>query len=193
MLSVGSPVFEDLAKLEVSDASGRTVRLGSFWRDEPCLLVFVRHFGCVGCGEQVSELSPRLPELERAGVRVVLIGNGDKRYIEGFSERYGLADKRVEVVTDPSLASFRAAGLQRSWWATHGARAMLDTARGMAKGIPHRAVEGDSTQQGGVLLVDGRGVLRFYHRNESIGDHPTANELVEAALVLSATSAAVRV
>src|SRR5262249_29473814 len=152
---------------DVTDVEGRHVRLGSFWQEgrggpyrddsalqaRPCLLIFIRHFACVGCGEQVMDLSARLPELQRAGVRVVLIGNGDERYLAGFIERYALGDKRVEIVTDPSLGAFRAAGLLRSWWATYGARAIVDLARGMSKGFPHLPAEGDATQQGGALLV----------------------------------------
>ena len=193
MLTVGSSVPERFADAQVSDGQGHVVPLRSFWHGRPCLLVFIRHFACVGCGEQVTELSPRLPELERAGVRVVLVGNGEPRYLAGFVERYALGDKPVEIVTDPSLESFREAGLVRSWWATHGPRAIVDLARAMSKGLPHLPAEGDANQQGGVLLVDVDGTLRFYHRNESLGDHPSASQLVETALVLTVRSLAARV
>ncbi len=36
---------DDLAKLPVLDADGRTVELGSLWRDRTAVLVFLRHFG----------------------------------------------------------------------------------------------------------------------------------------------------
>jgi hypothetical protein len=65
----------------------------------------------------------------------------------------------------------------------------------MTAGHPHRPVEGDRTQQGGVLLVDGRGIVRFFHSNRSLGDHADTSDLVEAALKLriEASSAAARV
>jgi hypothetical protein len=58
-------------------------------------------------------------------------------------------------------------------------------ARAMVAGYPHRHVEGDRTQQGGAILVDARGVVRFTHRNRAIGDHAPASDLVEAALRLA--------
>ena len=36
---------DDLAKLTVLDPEGKTVELGTLWRDKPAVLVFVRHFG----------------------------------------------------------------------------------------------------------------------------------------------------
>jgi hypothetical protein len=55
----------------------------------------------------------------------------------------------------------------------------------MAAGYPHRAAEGDRTQQGGVLLVSRDGVVRLLYRSRSVGDHPAASELVAAALRLA--------
>jgi hypothetical protein len=34
-----------LSGIELSDADGRTWRLGAFWNDRPVVLVFIRHFG----------------------------------------------------------------------------------------------------------------------------------------------------
>jgi hypothetical protein len=36
---------DDLAKLTVQDEHGRSVELGSLWREHPVALAFVRHFG----------------------------------------------------------------------------------------------------------------------------------------------------
>jgi hypothetical protein len=36
---------DDLAKLTVLDADGRTIELGSLWREGTAVLVFLRHFG----------------------------------------------------------------------------------------------------------------------------------------------------
>jgi peroxiredoxin len=149
------------------------------------LLVLLRHFGCVGCAEQVTELAPRLDELARAGVRVVLVGNGTPAQLATFLERHALAHALVDVVTDPSLGVYRALGLVRSRWATVGPRALYETARAMGAGHPHQSAEGDPTQQGGSILVDAGGMVRFSWRNRSIGDHASSSDLVEAALKLA--------
>jgi hypothetical protein len=36
---------DDLAKLTVQDEHGRSVELGTLWREHPIALAFVRHFG----------------------------------------------------------------------------------------------------------------------------------------------------
>jgi hypothetical protein len=36
---------ESLDSVSVLDLEGQEVRLGSFWRDQSVVLVFVRHFG----------------------------------------------------------------------------------------------------------------------------------------------------
>jgi hypothetical protein len=36
---------DDLATMTVLDERGQPVPLGTFWRDRPAVLAFVRHFG----------------------------------------------------------------------------------------------------------------------------------------------------
>jgi len=181
---VGERVPDDVAEARVLEASGAEVRVGSFWDRQPCLLVVLRQFGCVGCAEQVRELAPRLFELSRVGVRTVLVGSGSIEQCAAFAVRNALDGAPALLVTDPSLGLHRALGLVRSAWATVGPRALLETARAMAAGHPHRAAEGDRTQQGGALLVARSGVVRLFHRSRSIGDHLPASDLVHAALLL---------
>jgi hypothetical protein len=157
------------------------------------LLSFLRHFGCTGCSEHVTELSPRLLELSSLGVRTVFVGNGAPHFIEGFVARHGLADKGAEVVTDPTLNAFRAAGLTRSAWATFGPRAVADLVRGLTQGLAWAGTQGDNLQQGGSLVVDAQGLTAFYHRSESLGGHARATDLVEVAMRLAAARASVHV
>ena len=150
--------------------------------DAPLLLVFLRHFGCISCSHHVTELAPRLDELHALGVRTLFIGNGTPNFIEGFVERFSLADKPVEITTDPTLESFAAAGLVRSAWATFGPQAIWDALRAWGAGHTNEPTEGDDLQQGGTLLVDERGVVVWYHRNQSLLRHAATVDVVEAAL-----------
>jgi AhpC/TSA antioxidant enzyme len=189
----GRPVPQELAASRVLDGAGRPRPLGDSWAGGACLLSFLRHFGCTGCSEHVTELSPRLLELSALGVRTVFVGNGAPHFIEGFVERHALADKRVEVVTDPTLGAFRAAGLLRSAWATFGPRSIVDELRGLSRGLGFGGMKGDQLQQGGSLIVDASGVVAFYHRSESLGGHASAADLLDVAMRLAAARAAVHV
>jgi hypothetical protein len=116
---------------------------------------------------------------------VVLVGNGTRAERDGFVARYALADAAVDVVSDPLLATYRAAGLARSTWATFGPRSVRDAARALAAGHLPRRREGDRTQQGGSMVVDARGVVTFFKKNRSIGDYAPASDLVEAVLCVT--------
>src|SRR5262252_3831861 len=106
-IAVGETAPRALADATVLDRASREIQLGSFWAQMPCVVVFLRHFGCIGCAEQVTELAPRLDELREAGVRTILVGNGAPQMIDAFIERHALADKACAIVTDPSLGAFR--------------------------------------------------------------------------------------
>jgi len=189
-LQVGEPVPPALAKATVLRSAGDEVVLGTLWAEGPCVLVFLRHFGCPACAENVGEILPRLADLRTLGVRVALVGSGEPAQVVAFVARAGLEGRAVEVLTDPTLAAYRAAGLARGTWATLGPVSLYQVARSMARGYAHARVQGDPLQQGGTLVVDHRGRLAFYHRNESAGDHPPAVKLVDAALALTARSGA---
>jgi hypothetical protein len=189
----GQSVPHELAESRVLDGAGRARPLGESWAQGACLVSFLRHFGCTGCSEHVTELSPRLLELSALGVRAVFVGNGAPHFIEGFVTRHGLTDKRVEVFTDPTLGAFRAAELLRSAWATFGPRGLIDKARGLTHGLGWGGMKGDQLQQGGSIIVDARGVVAFYHRSESLGGHARASDLLEVAMRLAAARAAVHV
>ena len=167
--------------------------LGSYWEKQACVVVMLRHFGCIGCDVTVTELAPRLGELHAAGARTLLVGNGAPAAIDGFVERHGLGDKPVDVLTDPSLTAVRAAGLVRSAWSTFGPRAVVDYVRAMGAGFVPRKVAGDLLQQGGALVVDTGGRVVFRHVATSLADHADGSDLVDAALGLALRAAPMRV
>jgi peroxiredoxin len=189
----GRSVPPELGEATVLDREGRPHRLGSCWERGPCVVVLLRHFGCIGCDVTVTELAPRLDEIHAAGARTVLVGNGAATSIEGFVERHALADKPVSIFTDPSLAVFRAAGLVRSAWATYGPRSIADYTRAVVAGFVPRKTEGDVLQQGGTLVVDAGGRVVLHRVARSLGDHADASDLVDAALSLAARASPVRV
>jgi hypothetical protein len=182
-----------LADAVVLDRAGAGRPLGSYWEKQACVVVMLRHFGCIGCDVTVTELAPRLVELHAAGARTLLVGNGPPGAIDGFVERQGLGDKPVDVLTDPTLAAFRAAGLVRSAWATFGPRAIVDYVRALAHGFSPRRTEGDYFQQGGALVVDAGGRVVLHHVATHLGDHADGSDLVDAALGLALRRAPMRV
>lgn len=187
---LGEPVPVSLADYKVLDRQGCEIIVGSLWAGGSTLLIFLRPFGCSCCNEQISELAPRLEELHELGVRTVLVGSGDPHIIDRVVERFALSGKKVEIVTDPGLAAFKAAGLRRSFWATYGPLAIWDMIRAIGHGHFSHLGEGDALQQGGALLIDADGKLAWCHKSISRGGHAPSVEIVEAAMRLVLKQAA---
>jgi len=181
-LTVGLLLPPELADARVADAAGGTASLRSYVGNKRALVVFLRHFGCVGCSQQVAVLTPRLLELDQLGVKTFLVGNGLPEHIDAFVERHQLGDKTVMVLTDPSRRAFKAAGFRRSVWSTFGVRAIWDALRAFGAGHRQYGLEGDPFQQGGVVLVDEHGRVAFHHENRTLADYTEPGDVVEAAL-----------
>jgi peroxiredoxin len=186
--AVGDSASSALADAPVICIDGESRPLGSWWADGPALVVFIRHFGCIGCSVHIHDLAPRLDELANLGLRTVIVGNGDKQNLATFVERNLLEDKPADIVTDPSLASFEAAGLERSFLGTFGPRALYETLRAFGKGHLQRPWVGPVTQQAGTLLIDGEGRIAWLHRSRSLTGHAPAVEIVDQALALAMSS-----
>jgi len=156
----------------------------------PAVLVFLRHFGCIGCSANMADLAPRLNELERLGATVVLIGNGTPDELDGFFEKYALAGKPVTAVTDPALETYRSAGLERSAWRVWGPRGAFDFLRALGQGHWQSGFEGSVNQLGGTVVLSPEREVVFYHRARSLGDAASANDIVDAVLRCVARRAA---
>jgi peroxiredoxin len=190
-MEVGQRVPEALAQARVLDRTGAGDCLGAAWLEADAIVIFVRHFGCAACSEHLAELRPRLAELATLGVRVVVVGNGASDQLAAFVADQQLAGYPVEVVTDPTLAAYRAAGLDRARLGTVGPRALAALGLLALRGHSNGRVRGDRWQQGGTLYVRRGGELAFVHRSARIGDHAAIAEVVELALAARAIEAGV--
>jgi AhpC/TSA antioxidant enzyme len=130
----------------------------------------------------VDGLLDRLPEIENLGVSVVLVGNGPPPAMAAFARNMSQEGRRVTVVTDPSLASYRAAGLKRP--RMHGLRAAIEMFQALGQGYRQRRRGGDRLQLGGAFLVDDAGRVVYHHRSKSPGDLADPNDIVQAVLAL---------
>jgi hypothetical protein len=129
------------------------------------------------CAQQVAEFRPHLATLRQAQVDLAIIGSGAPHFARGFKETMTLD---VPIFTDETLAVYRAASMKR------GLRHMLhpgqipkwkDAARYF-----QLQLEGDMTQQGGVVIVRPDGEVTFTFHNRFPGDHADPETVVAAAL-----------
>jgi peroxiredoxin len=101
---------EDKApEFEMLNSKGELVRLKSFWREKPALILFWRHYGC-GCGiDRAARLQDEYPDYLTAGANVVIIGQGEPERGASYAEKYNLPP--VPVLCDPEYKVYEAFGL----------------------------------------------------------------------------------
>ncbi|MDQ6692527.1 MAG: AhpC/TSA family protein [Candidatus Dormibacteraeota bacterium] len=122
-------------------------------------------------------MAGRKAEIERAGARLVFVGNGSPKFAASF------ADREVPgclVLTNPSLDVYRALNLKRGVLATLGPKSILAGAAATLRGRTQTAVQGDPWQQGGLVLMMPDGRLPFIQRNQSAGDRPDLRGALES-------------
>ncbi|HEY0250389.1 MAG TPA: AhpC/TSA family protein, partial [Kofleriaceae bacterium] len=95
----------------------------------------------------------------------------------------------VKVMTDPSLAAYRNAALQRGVMGVVGPRAIGKLAVLLARGYATGRACGDLYQQGGTMYVKRGGAIAFEHHSEHIGDNASIEDVVALALAARATDA----
>ena len=93
---------------------------------------------------------------------------------------------RWPIVIDEQRELYRAYGLARAKW-RHlvGPRTLLAYAREAVRGTFPRWPVADPTQQGGDILIDPDGVVRFRHVGAGSGYRPTVAQILEARQSIS--------
>jgi peroxiredoxin len=94
--------------LQLADHTGAMISLSELWSRHPVLLMFWRHFGC-SCGlERAERLLHELPEYESAGIKPVIVSQGEPARSAEYRERLGLP---LPVLCDPNHDAYRVYGL----------------------------------------------------------------------------------
>lgn len=137
---------------------------------EPSLLVFLRHFGCPFCRETLSDIHDSLPQLEKLGVKPILVHMGDEEDTFALFAKYGLSP--LSRIACPTRMLYKAFGLSRG---KTGEFLCADTVKrcgeALLGGHSIGKVQGDILQMPGAFLVHkGRVLNSFRHKHP--GDRP---------------------
>ena len=130
--------------------------LAEFSRETPVLLVLLRHSGCVFCREAVADLAAALPQIEAAGLRLVIVHQGRDSDLKPLLARHGI--ERVERVSDPGKLLYRALELPRGTaWQLFGPAVWKPGLRAVLAGHGIGPLVGDGLQMHGAFVIrDGR-------------------------------------
>ena len=164
-----------------SERSGDRLKL-PFDDSKPTLVVFLRSFGCTFCREALADVAAVKPAIDAAGANVAFVHTESAADADPWFAKYGLSD--VTHISDPTLAHYRAFGLDRT-----NAASLVDPlvwVRGASCALSHgfgvQTVE-MMRRAPGVFLVQGDRILSEF-RHRSPADRPDYVALVRSAQTL---------
>ncbi len=158
--------------LRVTLDDGSEIQLNELYASERLVLVFLRHFGCTFCREQVAQL--RL----QSKLNVVFVGMGNVEQTSDFKAKMRSPHR---FIADPDRRVYEAFGLglgtgKQIFNAKVFARGFGATLRGHFVGAPI----GDPWQMPGVFLIETTGEVSWEYRSVTIADNVDAPALLQA-------------
>ena len=171
----------DLSVLEEM-VTNRGHNLSSLSKQQPVLLVFLRHFGCTFCREALSDIAQERAAIENTGSRIVFVHMTEHEIADRYFQRYDL--QGVEHISDPDCTFYAAFGLMKgSFNQLFGLQSWI---RGFSAGVldghgigPQL---GDGFQLSSVfVLQDGDIQQSFIHKLAS--DRPNYTDLIRCCEV----------
>ena len=173
---------DDIMQSRIQTSQGDEVTLTEVISDQAALIVFIRHFGCIGCSENITLLAQRFDELTRLNIKIVVIGCGPYQFIESFKQRHNLLHSEAAFLTDQSLEIQKKAGLKYSLWSGFKPKALFEMGRAYVNGHVSDVIQGDIKQQAGAIFINASGQVKLFHRSESLGDHVNTQQIMNVAL-----------
>jgi peroxiredoxin len=171
--------------VELKDSAGKKRDLSEMWQDGPVLLMFLRHFGCGCLAERMERLKTELPELKKAGVTVVAVGQAEPERSAAVAARRGYP---FLLLSDPERRAYDAFGLVEGSPAqvlqdheykvgdVAGGKEMCEARRGTEK-----ALVDNPWQLPGEFLIAKGGKIVLAHRYQFCQDFPAKGVLLGAA------------
>lgn len=159
-----------LNRLKVLNEKNESILISSLWKDNPVVLIFIRHFGCISCRSHVDQVWNRREDFKKKGVELAFIGSGDPYLISTFKQDFKL--ESTPIYTDPSLATFEACGLRHIDTKNLDVKSMNAISLLEKRGYELKLIkdDGSDTQLGGVVAIKPPGIVTYHFVSDYIGD-----------------------
>ena len=113
---------------------------------------------------------------KKKNANLVVIGSGKSHHFEEFRKVTGYKGK---LLSDPSRQAFTMLGFSSS---ITGFMSIKSIARGvlaMKGGHKQGAIQGNTLQLGGAIIVESH-TVRYFYASKKAGDHPEVEDLIAA-------------
>lgn len=167
---------------EIKTNTGENLKDLSF--QNPVMLIFLRHFGCVFCKEAMIDIAAKREQYESKGFRIVFVHMADTETAEEYFTKFKL--KGITFVNDPHKKYYNAFGLFR------GTFTQLFGLQTWIRGYkikkehdleiePSAKKLGDSFQMPGVFIIQNGEIKdKFIHRHAA--ERPNYDRLLDCCI-----------
>lgn len=128
---------------------------------------FLRHFSCPLCQKKASKWDTNLKSMVSKDTTILIVSNGTVQEGVDFASKFDWP--ALNLFTDPELNTYRALSFAQGYFSTLG----------KISAYLNGSCNTDHLQLGGVVVVDGAGYVRYFHRESFAGDHANLVELVK--------------
>jgi len=148
--------------------------LRTITEENPVMLIFLRHFGCVFCREALDDFSKIKAELNRLNLKLVFVHMSEESYGDQYLKEYGLESE--EHISDPDMTLYEYFGLQKGTFRELYGLKVWSRAIGLKFGMEAKQPLGNMKQMPGIfLLKNGEIVHSFIYK--SVSDKPDYLEI----------------
>uniref|UniRef100_H3BI28 Prostamide/prostaglandin F synthase n=1 Tax=Latimeria chalumnae TaxID=7897 RepID=H3BI28_LATCH len=161
--------------------TGEMVELQSLWKDQACVVVFLRRFGCQVCRWIAKDISKLKDSFDQNNIRLIGVGleeYGVEEFVKGnyFSGELYI-DEKKQCYKDLGFKRYNALSLIP---AVIGKPIREVVTKANAEGIQGN-FSGDLLQSGGMLIVSPEGgeKVLFHFVQDSPGDHVPLETIVQ--------------
>ncbi|KAH7099540.1 AhpC/TSA antioxidant enzyme-domain-containing protein [Auriculariales sp. MPI-PUGE-AT-0066] len=187
--------FDAVAGLSVLDQDGNSHLFSSLFAQQRTVIVLIRHFWCGACQSYVEELA-QIPQttLEKAGVRLVIIGCGEPVRIREYKEVTGFSG---DIYCDPTdkktqasqlytalgagcsfaTSDTRPSYIKKNFWSLTFKSAWA----GPLKHLTQIGSQGRWDQNGGEFVLGPGNVCSYAWRMRNTNDHSPVADLMRHA------------
>jgi len=151
--------------------------------DQPVLLVFLRHFGCVFCKEAMADLSALKDEIKKKDFKLIFVHMAENKVAKDYLDEYNLGDSLH--ISDPDCNFYTAFRLTKgSFSQLYGLQTWI---RGFSKETKNHKLQmakalGDSTQMPGIFIIHQQDIKEhFIHKFAA--DRPDYGQLLNSCKI----------
>lgn len=175
--------LEEASNIVIYDENGKEIVFGDLFKNNKCIVIFIRHFLCTVCRDYCTDIS-KIPKynIKEANSKLVIIGCAPWKFIKNFKEDFNL---EYEIYSDTDLNLYKKLGLMNNFIVNGGSMAHVKT--NVIVGVLNSIYDfikngfekqGDISQLGGEFIFGPGNNIILVHRCKSIFDHIHINKLL---------------